>query len=52
MPKIDVIPAMTIDLEKGYYNCAYVIIHLKKEDGVDRKEDQEDMEPDPDEEEM
>ena len=36
--KIDVIPDDIIDLEKGYYDGVYVMIHIKKENFIDRKE--------------
>ena len=37
------IPEEKVTLEKGYYNCVYVMLHFKKEDGVNRKEDHTDM---------
>ena len=46
------IPEEKVTLEKGYYNCVYVMLHFKKEVSVYRKEGQEDVEDDPDEEEM
>ena len=39
-------------MEKGYHRCVYVMLRLKKEVGVDIKEDQEDVEDDTDEEEI
>ena len=36
-------------MEKGYYRCVYVTIRLKKQVGVDSKEEQLDVEDDPDE---
>ena len=41
-----------VDLEKGYYHIVYALLRLKKEDGVDRKEDQADIEANVDKEEM
>ena len=43
------------DLESNhhhYYHGVHVVLHFHKEVGVDRKEDQADAEPDPNEEEM
>ena len=37
---------------EGYYRGVYVMIRFKKEVGVDSKEEQADVEYDPDEEEM
>ena len=42
------IPDETVDLEKGCYPGVYVMQYFMKEDGVNRKEDQEDKDPDPD----
>ena len=39
-------------MKKGYYRCVYVMLRFKKEVGVDSKEDQVDMEDDPDEDDM
>ena len=39
-------------LDKGYYHGVYVILHLNKEDGVYRKEENVDIEQDTDEEDM
>ena len=44
------IPEEQVKLEKGYYRCVYVMIRLKKEVVVDSKEDQADVEDNPDEE--
>ena len=46
------IPEEQVKLEKGYYLCVYVMLRLKKEVVVDRKEEQAKVEGDPDEEEM
>ena len=46
------IPDKSIDLDKGYYCAVYAMIHFKKEDGFDRKDDLVDMNPDTDEEDM
>ena len=52
MTTIAVIPDNTVDLEKGLYNGVYVMKYFTKEGVVDRKEEQVEMVPDPDEEEM
>ena len=39
-------------MEKGYYQCVYVILNFNKEVGIDSKEEQVDVEDDPHEEEM
>ena len=41
--KIPDIPEYQLELEKGYYSCVYVMIQLKKEVGVESKEEQVDM---------
>ena len=41
-----------VESEKGYYCCVYFMLWFKKEVGVDIKDDQADMEDDPNEEEM
>ena len=46
------IPEDEVEKEKGYYWCVYVLLHLKNEDGVDSKDEQAELENDPDEEEM
>ena len=46
VPTIDVIPANTIDSEKIFYHGVYVMKHTK-DDCVNRKDDQVDMDPDP-----
>ena len=52
MPTITEIHEEKDTPEKGYYHGFYVILHFNKEDGVGRKEDQEDLEQDPDQEDM
>ena len=42
----------TVDSEKGFYHGVCVVQDFRKEDGADRKQEQADMNPDPDEEEM
>ena len=49
---IDVIPDETIDSEKGYYQGVHVLLKFNKGKGVDRKEDQAYMDPDPDRDDM
>ena len=46
------IPEDQVEKEKVYYRCFYVMLQFKKEVGVDSKEDQADVEDDPDEEDM
>ena len=46
------IPEEQVELEKGYYHCVYAMQCFKKEVGVDSKEEQADVEDDPDEEDM
>ena len=46
------IPEDQVEKEKGYYRCVYVMLQFKKEVGVDSKEEQADVEDDPDYEEM
>ena len=45
-------PDETVDPEKGSYHGVYVLLHFNNYDGVYRKEDQADMNEDPDEEDM
>ena len=33
------IPEEQVELEKGYYQCVYVLLQLKTEDAIDSKED-------------
>ena len=49
---IYVIPYETVPLQKGYYHGLHVLLHFNKKDGIDRKEDHEDTDPDTEEEEM
>ena len=49
VPIIPEIPEEQVTLEKGYYHGVYVILHFNKDDVVGRKEDQADVEQDPDE---
>ena len=54
-PEVSTIPEIPedqVEKEKGYYHCVYVMLQFKKEVGVDIKEEQADVEDDPDEEEM
>ena len=51
MPTIDVMPDKRIYLEKVCYHGVHIMQHFMKEDGDNRKEDQVDMDPYPDEEE-
>ena len=51
MSMIPEIPEDIVESHKGYYVCVYVILHLKTEDKIDNKEDQMELEIDPDEEE-
>ena len=46
------IPEEKVKLEKGYYQCVYVMLRFKTEGGVDSKETQADVEDDPDDEDM
>ena len=41
-----------VELEKGYYRCVYAMLRFKNEVGVDSREEQVDMEDDPNENEM
>ena len=50
--EISEIPEERVELEKGYHHCVYVMLRFKNEVGVDSKEEQVDMDDDPDEEEM
>ena len=49
---ISAMPDETVDPEKGYYHGVYVLLHFNNYDGVYRKEDQAEMNEDPDEEDM
>ena len=46
------IPEDQVKKEKGYYQCVYVMLKFKNGVGVDSKEEQADVEDDPDKEEM
>ena len=50
--KIPEIPEDNFESHKGYYQCVYVLLQFKMEDGIDNKEDQKKSENDPDEEDM
>ena len=39
-------------MEKEYYRCVYVMLRVLKEVGIDIKEEQADVDDDPDEEDM
>ena len=41
------IPEWKITLEKGYYYCVYVMLRFKKEVGVEKKEEQAEVDPYP-----
>ena len=47
---IPVIPEDKNESHKGYYVCVYVILQFKMEDKIDNKEEQMELENDPDEE--
>ena len=51
MSKIPVIQDDKSESHKGYYVCVYVILQFKTEDKIDNKEEQMELEIDPDEEE-
>ena len=51
MSTIPVIPEDKNKSHKGYYVCVYVILQFKTEDEIDNKEEQMELENDPDEEE-
>ena len=48
MNMIPEIPDEAVPLEKGYYHGGYIMLHFNKYGGVDREEDQADMDPYPD----
>ena len=52
MPTIPVIPDETVPSDKGYYHGVHGVLNFLKDGGFDRKEDNADVEPDPDEEGM
>ena len=49
--KIPEIPENNVKIHKGYYQCVYVLLQFKTEDKIDNKEEQMELENDPDEEE-
>ena len=52
VPSIDEEPGETVPSEKRYYCGVFVLLNFHKEDGVGRKEEQVDVGPDPNEEEI
>ena len=52
VPTISVIPDNTVDSEKGWYHGVYAMQYFTKDNGFNRKQEQVDMNPDPDEEEI
>ena len=52
MPTITEITDETFHSEKGYCHGVYVFLHFNNMDGVARKEEHWDTDPDPDEEDM
>ena len=46
------IPEDNAEKQKGYYRCVYVLLQLKTEEKIDSKEEQTELENDPDEEDM
>ena len=54
-PEVSTIPEIPEDnvkKQKGYYRCVYVLLQFKTEDKIDSKEEQTELENDPDEEDM
>ena len=54
-PEVSTIPEIPedqVEKDKGYYRCVYVMLQFKKEVVVDSKEEQADVEYDPDAEDM
>ena len=54
-PEVSTIPEIpedNVEKQKGYYRCVYVLLQLKTEEEIDIKEEQTELENDPDEEEM
>ena len=52
-PEVSTIPETLEDIvesHKGYYVCVYVLLQLKMEDKINNKEEQTELENDPDEE--
>ena len=52
VPTITEIPEEKVPLEKGYYHVVYFMLHLNKEKGFERKEEQADVYQYSDEEEI
>ena len=52
LPTIYDIPYKIVDLEKGNYHFFYVLLQFSKDGSADSKEEQVDMEEDPDEDDM
>ena len=52
VPTIDVIPDEKVYPEKVFYHGVHILLHFNKDDGVNRKEDQADIDPYADAEEM
>ena len=46
------IPEDNAESHKGYYQCVYVLLQLKTEDEIDNKEEQTELDNDPDKEDM
>ena len=44
------VPKDQVEKEKGYYRCVYVMLHFKREVGVDSNDEHADVEDNPDEE--
>ena len=42
------IPEDNVESHKGYYRCVYVLLHFKTEEKIDNKEEQMELEIDPD----
>ena len=52
MSTISEIPEDNVEKNKGYYRCVYVLLQFKMEEQIDNKDEQTELENDPDEEEM
>ena len=53
-PEVSTIPEIpedNVESHKGYYRCVYVLLQFKTEDRIENKEEQTELENDPDEEE-
>ena len=44
------IPEYNVEIHKGYYRCVYVLLQFKTEETIDNKEEQMELDNDPDEE--